>query len=411
MSMALAGRASWLPLLSNRSFLALWGSRALTGIGEWVGAQVALSALVYLLTDDARMVALLQSIHAVPVLILAPMIGVLVDQWDRKTTLMAAHFVRGILFFTLVFTDDLPRILITYLFVNLAMLFFVPGTSAILPSLVGRRQLIAANSLTQTTSNVAMIFGASLGGAIIYWAGIPVALAVDGTCSMLAAAGIYLIQVRPHPSSGQVTAGRFWRELIAGGRYTLRRPIIGLVVVMTSMMAMGSGVINTMAIVFTRRALGAGATEYSMLLTACGVGALIGSTIVIGWGGQAQPHRTYNLGFALLAAAVIGISLSRAFPLALAGYFLAGLGQVGVQIMGNVMVQQLSDDEFLGRVFGLMQMVRHGASFLAVFVAGWFAEIIPVEMVLLITGGLMLASAASSFALLRADRDPRPAVP
>ncbi|MCL4535175.1 MAG: MFS transporter [Bacteroidetes bacterium] len=400
MSIVLAGRAAWLPLFSNRSFMAIWLSRGLASIGEWVGAQVALMALVYYLTDSAWAVSVLQSIHAVPVLLLAPLVGVLLDRWDRKTTLMLAHLTRGALFFTLAFTNDLPRILLTYLGVNLAMLFFVPGTSAILPGIVGRQQLVAANSLTSTTSNIAMVFGASLGGAIILWAGIPVALAVDGICSVVAGLGIGLAVVPPIRDTAGASISRFAQELVAGARYMARNRLVAAVVAMNALMAMGTGAINTMAIVFASRTLGAGPAEYSMLLTASGLGALTGTLLVVGWSGRARPRQTFNLGFALLAVAVVSISLSRTVPVAAAAYFIAGLGQVGVNIMANVMVQQSSADRYLGRVFGFMQMVRHAASFLAVASAGWFSELVPVEMVLLVIGVVMVGSATLSFRLV-----------
>lgn len=423
MALPQRGPEDWLPLLSNRSFMALWLSRALTGAGEWVG-QVALMALVFQLTASSTWVAVLQSIHAVPVLLLAPIVGVLIDHWDRRLTLMIAHLVRGLLFLTLAFAGDLPQILVTYLAVNLAMLFFVPGTSSLLPSLVGRQQLVAANSLTSTTSNVAMIFGASLGGAIIFWFGIPVAIALDGVCSIVAAAGLSLVVAPAMPRPVSVTVGRFWRELVDGARYTTRNGIVAAVVLMTAMMAVGSGAINTLAIVFAGRVLGGGSTEYSAMLTACGIGALFGSLLVIKAGFNIPPHRVFNVGFLVLACAILLISASSylpavglfhltavdqgpafALPLQLAAaalaYLVAGMGQVAVSIMGNVMVQSATRPQFLGRVFGLMQMVRHATSFLSVALCGWSADHIPVQVVILALGVVSLVSAGLSFKVVR----------
>jgi hypothetical protein len=148
---------------------------------------------------------------------------------------------------------------------------------------------------------------------------------------------------------------------------------------------------------------------------------------VIGGGNKFAPTRVFNAGLSLLAVAILAISFSSYLPstdlsmmifgagadwlalrtnLAAAGlaYLLAGAGQVAVSIMGNVMVQDATHNRYLGRVFGLMQMVRHAASFLAVALCGWGSDHIPVQTVILILAIITIASAAISLRFVRGGK-------
>src|SRR5918998_5496396 len=80
--------------LRHRSFRLLWLGQLTSQVGDWI-AFVALTGLVWELTEAGRWVAALRATHAAPILLLGPLAGVFADRWDRRGTMLAVDLVRA----------------------------------------------------------------------------------------------------------------------------------------------------------------------------------------------------------------------------------------------------------------------------------------------------------------------------
>ncbi|WP_240372882.1 MFS transporter [Brevibacterium zhoupengii] len=124
------------------------------------------------MTDDARLVAGLATLYAAVRLVVALPIGVWVDRFDRRSLLVVANLMRGLVLTGLALSIQLDVSSLVALYVTIAVIGTLESTAdnaavAILPSLVDRRALDSANGRVQAVQIVAdEFFGPPLGGLL-----------------------------------------------------------------------------------------------------------------------------------------------------------------------------------------------------------------------------------------------------
>ena len=154
----------------NTNFLRLWLAQVISQFGD----RVHQMALVGLVTERAGVstsnLAKLMAFTILPVFVIQPFAGVLIDRWDRKTTLFVCDLARGVLvLFIPVIFIRWEAILPIYIIVFLAFSFsrfYVPAKMSIIPDIVEEEHLITANSLVTTTGMIASVLGLGLGGLL-----------------------------------------------------------------------------------------------------------------------------------------------------------------------------------------------------------------------------------------------------
>ena len=153
-----------LAVLKNRNFLLLWLAQVATQIG---GNMVVygLTVLVFSATKSNSAVSLLLLTFLAPAVFFSAVAGVYVDRLDRRIILIVTNLLRAI-FFALVFVanGNLAAIFILNIAISTVTTFFAPAEAAMIPELVPRRQLLAANGLFTFTQNVAFALGFALLG-------------------------------------------------------------------------------------------------------------------------------------------------------------------------------------------------------------------------------------------------------
>jgi MFS family permease len=108
---------------------------------------------------------------------------------------------------------------------------------------------------------------------------------------------------------------------------------------------------------FARDVLGRGANGYGILMSASGTGAFIGALVVATYGHLFTPRRLALGGVWLFSAALLAISLTRNFYVALAFLFVAGFGMLLFFSTSNTVLQTIVSDEMRGRVMGVWSLV------------------------------------------------------
>lgn len=142
----MAPRTSFTGLLRQRPYRALWTART---ISQWGNAfnTVALVLLVYSLTGSGLGVSGVVVAEIIPVLLLAPLAGSLVDRLPRVTVMITADLARAGLAFSLPLLDDnISHVYLIAVGLSIGAVFFNPAAQSVLPALVKERKLVAANS-------------------------------------------------------------------------------------------------------------------------------------------------------------------------------------------------------------------------------------------------------------------------
>lgn len=347
-------------LKQNPSFRNLWYGQVVSDLGNWVNS-IALYALILQLTGSGMAMAAAMMAKLLPMVVVSPLAGVVIDRMDRKNILIASDVLRccTVLGFLMVEgREDLWLVYTLTLFEVALSGFFEPARSAILPSLVPRAHLVTANALSGATWSVMLALGAALGGFVVSLLGIKTAFVLDALTYLISAGFIIRIS-RSDKDTGKQTAkneGSGFKGLIEGGRYLLAQPIILVLALLKSGVAIKGGIM-TLVPLFAHRAWSdpsAVSMGVGVMYSCRGIGAAIGPLMIKRWFGESARALQWAIaaafflgGFALWAFSFSNSLLTASICMGLSGMF----GSI-VWVFSSALIHLEADRQFLGRIFG-----------------------------------------------------------
>src|SRR5260221_7365126 len=155
-------------LRNNRDFRLLYIGQTISQLGDWFNA-VAVYALLLDLTGSATAVAWMLIVQMLPIALVGPLAGVVVNRLTRRRIMMAADVVRGCLILGLLLVRRADQIWIAYVVTALpvsAQAFFEPARTATIPNVTSSEELLPANALASATWSAMLAIGASVGGLV-----------------------------------------------------------------------------------------------------------------------------------------------------------------------------------------------------------------------------------------------------
>jgi Na+/melibiose symporter-like transporter len=391
--------------LRSRAFVRLWVAGFISETGDWA-LLVALPVFVYQLSGSPAATATTFVVALLPGLALSPVTGVLADRVDRRKLMLAVSVAQAVALLPLLAVHDAGDLI----FVNVVMAtqaalaaLFEPAKNALLPALVAREHVPAANGLVGLNSNLARLIGASSGGALLAFAGLPGVLAADVASYVLAAA----LLLRPlhdrAPAARHAPVLRAWLDGLREIRD--RRPLRAMVGI-AGLVSLSQGIFVVLFVVFVTERLGGGEAETGLLRGIQAVGGIAGGLLAgvlarrapaerllatsllafgaiaaVGWNG---PHLTTALGFYLVTFAVVG-----------APGVVAGAGLLSV-------LQLHSAEALRGRVLSSFQSVVDGFQAIGMVLAGALTSSLGLGVMLDVQAGLYVLAAAAAARLASA---------
>lgn len=384
------------------AFRRLWIAGFVSEIGDWV-LLVALPVYVYQRTGSTAATATTFVVALLPSLVLSPLAGVLADRWDRRKLMLLVSLAQAVTLLPLL-TGDLVLVnVVTAVQAGLAALF-EPAKNALLPTLVPREQVPAANGLVGLNSNLARLVGASLGGLLLGYTGLPGVVLVDVVSFLLAA----LLLASGTADTAREAGKPAWRAWLDGLR-EIRGPLRPMVAVV-GLMAVSQGLFVVLFVVFVTARLGGGAAEVGLLRGVQAVGGLLGGLLVGVLARRLPPGRLLGvslLGFGVVAA--VGWNaphLTTALAFYLAVFMVIGVPGVvaGAGMMSALQLHAV--DEVRGRVLATFGSLYDGGQALGMVLAGVLTPVLGLSALLNAQAALYLV--AGALALARLDvRRPR----
>jgi len=348
--------------------------------GDWFNT-IALYVAVEELSGRAEAISAVFIAKLLPVFLMTPVAGPLIDRFDRRKLLLATDLGRAVAAVGLIVAyraGNLPLLLVLLVGMVCFSGVFIPAKTAVLPQLVHAEQLGVANALSAGTWSVMLALGAAIGGMVTAVVGIELSLAFDALTFLLSAAFIFPLPSLL-PDSSQVAATD--RGFMAGLRYLRRRPSVAAAIALKSCLALGGGAIAMLPMFATRVFGGVGAAAVmGVLCGARGIGSLVGSLLVRRVFGD-RPHTMRRLmipAFVVVAVSYAGLSRAALLWQAALAYGGAAVGGGTIWVYSTTLGQLASDDAYRGRVFSVewggltlvMSGVAAGAAAMVDY-AGW----------------------------------------
>ena len=339
----------WRLLRHNRDFTLLYIGTLISLGGDWF-LTVALLDLVLQLTGSATLSSLMLLCQSLPIFLVTPLAGRLVDRVDRRKLMIVMDLIRmGACLLPLLARTPalLPFAYAGVMIISIGSAYFEPASQAALPNLVAREDLGPANVLMGSTWGTMLAVGAAIGGIVTMRFGRNVSFVVDAI-SFLASAFILWIIRTPFSETVERTHEVSTERLLP---YVRSRPRVLALLVSKGGYGVGAGVVALIA-VFGKEVFKAGAFGIGILFAARGFGALLGPFAIRAVSDRDETqYRLIAVSILVFAAGYAGLGLSPTLLIGSVAVFIAHLGGGAQWLTSTYGLQREVPDFIRGRVF------------------------------------------------------------
>ncbi|MGD8404412.1 MAG: MFS transporter [Anaerolineales bacterium] len=373
---------------SNRNFRFLWTGQVVSLLGDWFNL-IASAALVSHLTRSGLAVGSLFVIRMLAPFLVSPLAGVLADRYNRKTLLVVADILRGIVVLGFLLVRTAEQVWLLYVLTAVQLAFsgvFFPARNAIIPNIVSRSELGAANAISTTTWSVMLSLGAAIGGLVAgQWGNYP-AFVVDSISFFLSAYFISHVQYTHDVEESSELAGArgqiaaAFRQYVDGLKYLKdHRDIFAITLHKSAVSLLASGAFQVIQVTLAQQVFVIGengSTSLGLMYAFAGIGTGVGPILArVFTGDRDRPLRnaitiSYFLG-------AIGLALTAplaSFTLVLAGTFIRMLGGGINWTFSTQLLLEWAPDKVRGRVFSSEFAMFTLANAISSATGGWLLD-------------------------------------
>jgi MFS family permease len=378
--------------LRSPSFRALVVGKSVSYLGDWLMVAV-LVGWVYESTSSVAQVALLMAVRLVPPIVGGGLAASVVDRLPRRKVLVwselaSAAAIAGAL--VAVLAGSRPAVFALVGFCGLVAMVSTVAGNALIPMVVDRDELPAANGIHSVGQEAAMAVGALTGGVMLALGG-----AVAGLAANLVSYGIAVvlyarIRVDDRVPESRRTGG----GLVEGLRYVVSRRALAVVVGGFALVTLATGLVNATLPKFTS-GLGLGASGYGFALAALAGGMMAGEALTGAIAERIDP-RWLAAGLGAMGGLFLVFAWSSAAVVALLVLIVFGVANGFTEVVMMTAIHQNADAGYQGRVFGVGSTIWRTTMLGAVALAPAVdavaspAEAITVAAAVLLTGAVVV---------------------
>ena len=385
-------------LWRHRDFLSLWGAETISQFGSQVSLLALPLVAILVLDESAFKVAALTSIEFLPFLLFTLPAGVWVDRLRRRPILVLGNLGRAVALFSVpvvYWVGDLTiwQLYVVGFAVGTCTVFFDVAYQSYIPALVGREDVVEANSKLEISRAAAMIAGPGMAGGLVALLTAPVAVLLDAVSYAVSA--LLLVGIRKQEEAPPRAERRSLRsELGEGLRYVFRHPYQRTMVAMTALSNFFGQVVFSILLVYAVRELDLSAGTIGVALAIGNLGTLAAALTAKRIGDRLGVGRTILLASCLFGPGTLLIAFAPqeyALPLIVLAMIVIGFGGILYNVTAISLIQAITPYRILGRANASRRFVVWGVVPLGGFTGGALASTIGLRetMVVGALGGLL----------------------
>jgi MFS family permease len=393
--------------LSVPNYRKFFAGQAVSLAGTWM-QSVALAWLVLELTGSATWLGSVIALQTLPILLLGPYAGVLVDRVDKRRLLVAtqsAAAAQALLMGVLTVRHDITVAWVLALSLALGLVNTMdnPARQSFIREMVPGSLVRNAVTLNAVVVNASRAVGPAIGGVLIATLGVGACFLVNAA-SFVAVIGAY-VAMDPAALRRSEPTPRAPRQLRDGLAYVRRTRNLFVPLLMMALVGTLTYEFQVSLPALATDTFGEGATSLGWIVSAMGVGAVVGGLV-------SASRETTGIRPMVMSAGAFGLStgLTAVAPtvqLAAASLLLVGAASVWFLSVGNATLQIEADPQMRGRVMALWAVAFLGTTPVGGPLVGWIAEHASPRWALGVGAVAALAAAALGASVLRR----RPVVP
>jgi MFS family permease len=359
--------------------------------------------LVYKLTGSVAILGLFTFANQVPMLFLAWLGGHVGDRYDRLKGVIATQSCSMVLAFLLAFLTlthlirEWNLILIAFL-VGIVNAFDVPIRQSFFVHMVGKDDLPNAIALNSSIFNGARVVGPAIGGFAIAWIG-------EGGCFLLngfsfVAVLVALLMMRIEPVEKNSSQESPVRSFVQGFRFAMADVPIRSALLLLSLLSFFGLQYSVFLPIYAHDILHGGARALGLLMSAAGVGAVLGALQFAARTEYKGLARWIAATCTICAIGLIIFSQATTFWLCALVLFVVGFAATSQMAATNTIIQERVPDEMRSRLMAVYATMFMGIMPIGALLAGGIAKHVGTQNTLLLFGGFVLAGCVAFITLV-----------
>jgi MFS family permease len=382
--------------LRYRNFRIFFFGQSISLIGTWI-QHIAMSWLVYRITNSPFMLGLVGFSSQIPAFILSPFAGVLADRHNRHRILLLTQtlaMLQAFMIAGLAITGNIKvwQIIIMGIFLGCVNSLEIPARHSFILEMIEEKEGLGnAIALNSMMFNIARLIGPSIAGILIALTGEGVCFLINGI-SYFAVIGS-LLAMKISNRKGKTKHDSVIKDLKDGFNYAFGFLPIRAVLFLLGIVSLLGMSYAVLMPVFARDILHGGPQTLGFLMGAVGIGSLAGTIYLAARSRVIMLGNILPLSAGMFGLSIIVFSFSHNLLVSLAVLFFAGFGLMVQMASSNTILQTIVDDDKRGRIMSFYTMAFMGMAPLGSLLAGALASKIGVLHTLVISGAFCIIAA------------------
>ncbi len=335
--------------------------------------------------------------NAVPLFLLTPFMGVVVDKFNRRKLLLLVQVLFAIQALLITLTTmsgsiKIGHIILCGIFLNCIASLDAPLRQSTFVLLVDdKKDLQNAITLNASMFNIARFIGPAIGGLLIAYTNITFCFFINFLCIL---PNIFLVKMMKinDCKSEEIRNENIWEGLKVGVEYVFENPQILLLQIYLAVFCLLMLAYPMLMPIYAVEVLKTNAHILGYILGSVGIGSLSASLILSAKTTVNGMRRILYFGCVAICLAYIALGLVRNVQLTMAAMFIAGIGLSCVTSPQNILLQNIVDEEKRGRVMSINTLCYMGTISISSYLCGALAHCCGIQNTFVILGIVMLAS-------------------
>lgn len=403
-------KPSYSALFRNRSFVYLWAGQLVSQSGDAV-FDVALLWLVLVTTGSTVLVGLTQAAVLLPAVLASPIAGVYADRVNRRNVMVLSNLAQGAVtaVVSLLYISsslDFSILILLVLLLYTGTQFYRAASGAIIPRIVSKENLGAANGLFSLSESANQLVGFTLGGIVILALGPAVPITYDSLTFFAAALLIALIarsygSPKSEPSSASIQRSGFWTDFREGLAYVRHSRLFVEIIFFGVIINFFASAMFAVSAPYAKIWLHGNASTYGFILSSFALGSIAGSVLIGRVNFRAYVGKLLFFGVAAFGVLLILVGMATSIPVALVLFLSMGVLLAVVNVPINALVQSKIPGEMLGRAGTVLTATLTAAQPVAAVLSGSLAAVSSIGIVVVGSGAAVFIATVAMYPLFR----------
>ena len=360
--------------LKIRNYRLYFAGQGISLTGTWM-QTIGQAWLVLELTGSGTALGFVTALQFLPILLLAPMGGVMADRFSKRKILFITQTTAGFLALILGILVATHTVQLWMVYALAAALGIVgamdnPTRQAFIFEMAGSEQVGNAVTLNSMEVNLARVVGPAIAGILIAGIGIAACFFINAASYLAVLACLILMNSRELYRREHIPRSR--GQLREGFRYVLHTPLLFDVLIMLAIVGTLTYEFQITLALLAKYAFGGNAGAYALLTSAMGLGSVLGGLAIAGRK-NTSPQSMAGTALALVVC-ILAAAFSPALMLAAAAMVLVGVFSIRLTSLGNTILQLESKAEMRSRVMALWSVAFLGSTPIGGPIVGWIGE-------------------------------------